>query len=308
VTSNTQTPTQTKPMQHIPVLLEQTITVLAPKPGETYLDLTAGRGGHARAVIARIGTARLATLVDRDEAAIASLNEFAQAGAQIIHSDFAVAAEQLRAAGKRFDTILIDLGVSSPQLDEPSRGFSFAHTGPLDMRMDQRSPQTAADLVNTASESELADIIWRYGEEPQARTVARAIIQHRPFTTTGELADVVAKAIRGKWGKTHPATRTFQAIRIALNDELGQIERTLRLIPDLLEPGGRVAIISFHSLEDRLVKQFFQEQARAGYEAELTLLAKKPIDGATEDVHNPRARSAKLRAAVKINTNRKDVP
>ncbi|HKX24074.1 MAG TPA: 16S rRNA (cytosine(1402)-N(4))-methyltransferase RsmH, partial [Candidatus Saccharimonadales bacterium] len=168
-----------------------------------------------------------------------------------------------------------------------------------DMRMDRSQPKTAADLINDASEEYLASIIRDYGEEPKARAVAREIMQARPFNTTEELAEVVKKAYRGHWTRVHPATRTFQAIRIALNDELGQIERTLPILPKLLRPGGRVGIISFHSLEDRLVKRFFKEQAESGYEAELHLLTKHPISGATEDVHNPRARSAKLRAAVK---------
>ncbi len=273
--------------------------MLAPKQGETYLDLTAGYGGHAREITGRIGAASNATLVDRDDFAIQHLQDLAEKGARIIQSDFASAARVLANNGEQFDVILIDLGVSSPQLDNQDRGFSFSKSGPLDMRMDRSQPKTAADLVNDASEEYLASIIRDYGEEPKARAVAREIMQARPFNTTEELAEVVKKAYRGHWTRVHPATRTFQAIRIALNDELGQIERTLPLLPKLLRPGGRVGIISFHSLEDRLVKRFFKEQAEAGYEAELNLLTKHPISGATEDVHNPRARSAKLRAAVK---------
>ena len=288
------------------MLLPQTVEFLAPKQGESYLDLTAGYGGHAKVIIGKTGEASKATLVDQDTQAITALQSLAQAGARLMHSDFAAAAAELAGRGEQFDMILIDLGVSSPQLDNPERGFSFQHSGPLDMRMNQQGSLTAADMVNAYSPDELAKLIREYGEEPQARAVARAIVAGRPFSTTGELAANVAGAIRGKWGKAHPATRTFQAIRIALNDELGQIERTLHLIPQLLRPGGRVAIISFHSLEDRLVKQFFKEQAEAGYEAELQLLTKKPISGETEDVNNPRARSAKLRAAVKIKTKRKD--
>jgi 16S rRNA (cytosine1402-N4)-methyltransferase len=166
--------------------------------------------------------------------------------------------------------------------------------------MDQTGAETAADLVNTEAEERLAKIIRDYGDEPKARQVARAIVAARPLHTTAELADVVKQAYRGSWSKIHPATRTFQAIRIALNDELGQLRNTLQLLPRLLKPGGRVGIISFHSLEDRLVKRFFKEQAESGFEAELQLLTKKPVSGATDDVHNPRARSAMLRAAVKI--------
>lgn len=296
MTSNPQTPPQ---QLHLPVLLEATLNVLAPKQGETYLDLTAGYGGHARAITGRIGDTSQATLVDRDDFAIQHLQDLAEQGARIMHSDYASAVRVLASRGEQFDIILIDLGVSSPQLDNQERGFSFSHPGPLDMRMDRSQPQTAADLINTSSEEYLAGIIRDYGEEPRARAVAREIMQARPLHTTSELAEVVKKAYRGHWTRVHPATRTFQAIRIALNDELGQIERTLPLLPKLLRPGGRVGIISFHSLEDRLVKRFFKEEAESGYEAELNLLTKHPISGATEDVHNPRARSAKLRAAVK---------
>ncbi|MGD8374184.1 MAG: 16S rRNA (cytosine(1402)-N(4))-methyltransferase RsmH [Candidatus Woesebacteria bacterium] len=289
-------------LQHQPVLLKQTVEMLAPKTGETYLDLTAGYGGHAKVVIGKIGKTSQATLVDRDEYAITSLQQLREAGACIIKKDFASAAKSLAESGEQFDMILIDLGVSSPQLDNAERGFSIQRSGPLDMRMDQTQSKTAADIVNTYDQDKLVAILREYGEEPKAAAIARQIIASRPIKSTDELASVVAKAVRGKWSKTHPATRTFQAIRIELNDELGQIKDTLKLLPQLLRPGGRVAIISFHSLEDRLVKQFFKEQAEAGYEAELSLLTKKPISGATDDVHNPRARSAKLRAAVKIKT------
>lgn len=289
-------------LQHIPVLLEQVLSLLAPRPEETYLDLTAGRGGHARAIIGKIGSASNATLVDRDDDAIADLQPLQQAGAHLIKSDFASAVRTLANQQKQFSIILLDLGVSSPQLDNAERGFSFQNSGPLDMRMDQSQAVTAAEIVNTWSEDRLAETIREYGEEPRARAIARAISESRPLSTTAELAAVVARIHRGKWGKIHPATRTFQAIRIALNDELEQLSQTLHLLPKILVPEGRVAIISFHSLEDRLVKQFFKEQAEAGYEAELRILTKKPISGATDDVHNPRARSAKLRAAVKIKT------
>lgn len=285
---------------HRPVLLEQTVAVLAPHPGDSYLDFTAGYGGHARVVLKAIGDASHATLIDRDDNAIAHLAEFQAAGATLIRRDFASAAEELTAQGKQFDMILLDLGVSSPHLDQAARGFSFRQPGPLDMRMDQSQASMAADIVNTYTEDRLAYIIREFGEEPKARAIAHAIVTQRPHNTTTELAQTIASAIRGKWGKTHPATRTFQAIRIVLNDELGQLERTLQLLPRLLASGGRVAIISFHSLEDRMVKSFFKEQADAGFEASLRLLTKKPISGATYDVHNPRARSAMLRAAVKL--------
>lgn len=286
-------------LQHIPVLLQATLDVLQPQKGDSYLDLTAGFGGHAKEVIAKIGDAHLATLVDRDDTAIIALRPLQEAGARVLKNDYAAAAKSLHGAGERFDTILLDLGVSSPQIDDPDRGFSFMQEGPLDMRMDQTAKFTADTIVNHASRDELMTMLREYGEEPHAARIAQAIIYARPLRTTAELADVVAKTYRGKRGKTHPATRTFQALRIAVNDELTQLKETLPLLLDLLNPGGRVAIISFHSLEDRLVKQFFQEQSRAGYEATLTLVNKQPIDGATQDVHNPRARSAKLRAAVK---------
>ncbi|MGH7196286.1 MAG: 16S rRNA (cytosine(1402)-N(4))-methyltransferase RsmH [Candidatus Saccharimonadales bacterium] len=286
---------------HRPVLLKAVLDVLQPKKGEKYLDLTAGYGGHATAVIQEIGAAGLATLVDRDDMAIAALQKLRAAGAHILKSDFASAAEQLHASGEQFDLILIDLGVSSPQLDNAERGFSFMQEGPLDMRMDPTTGFSAADLVNKASVDELIRILREYGEEPKAPKIAQAIVRARPLKTTAQLADVVAKTHRGGWQKTHPATRTFQALRIAVNDELQQVNRTLPLLPELLKPGGRVAVISFHSLEDRLVKRYFKEQAEAGYEATLQLITKQPISGATDDVYNPRARSAKLRAAVKIN-------
>jgi 16S rRNA (cytosine1402-N4)-methyltransferase len=287
------------------VLLAATVEFLAPSLGETYLDLTAGYGGHAKRIIDKIGSPSLATLVDRDDNAIAELQKLNLEGSRIIKQDFASAAQKLAADGEQFDMILLDLGVSSPQLDNAERGFSIQRSGPLDMRMDQSQALTAGDIINTYSSERLSQIIRDYGEEPRAKAIAQAIVAARPLETTEELASAIKQTTRGKWSKTHPATRTFQAVRIALNDELGQLMSTLPLLLRLLKPGGRVAIISFHSLEDRLVKQFLQEQAQSGYEAELQLLTKKPISGDTHDVHNPRARSAKLRAAVKIKTQKK---
>lgn len=286
---------------HVPVLLDASLKYLAPQSGETYLDLTAGYGGHASAILARTNNASGAVLVDRDENAIAELGALAKKGTKLLHLDFVTAAQQLAKEGRQFDMILVDLGVSSPQLDRAERGFSFNKDGPLDMRMDPTASQTAADLVNRLSENELRQIITRYGEERLgfAQRIAKAIVHHRPFQSTAQLAEVILNEHRGKWQRTHPATRTFQALRIATNDELGQIEMLLPSLPKLLTANGRVGIISFHSLEDRLVKQYFKEQAEAGFEAELTVLTKKPIEGAIEDVHNPRARSAKLRVAVK---------
>jgi len=286
---------------HVPVLLEAVTRLLAPKSREKYLDLTAGYGGHASSILESTGDGANITLVDRDEHAISSLQSFADAGARIIHQDFAGAASDLAQKGEQFDMILIDLGVSSPHLDNAERGFSFQTDAELDMRMDNRQTLTAAMIVNKYSEVELTKILREYGEEPKAKKVAHAIIAARPISTTLQLAAVVEK-IYGRRGKIHPATRTFQALRIAVNEELSQLQAVLPLLPGLLTIGGRVAIISFHSLEDRLVKQFFANEKQSGYEARLEVLTKKPISGATEDVLNRRARSAKLRAAVKINT------
>lgn len=286
---------------HDPVLLEAVIRVLAPKSGESYLDLTAGYGGHASKVLESVRDARQLTLVDRDSNAIASLEYLKEQGARLIHQDFESAARALYDANEKYDMVLLDLGVSSPHLDNAERGFSFMAKAPLDMRMDQRQALTAEQIVNTYDETELARIIKEYGEEPAAKRIAAAIVSQRPFYTTSELADCV-QGLLGRRGRIHPATRTFQAIRIAVNDELGQLDRTLKLLPSLLNSGGRVAIISFHSLEDRLVKRYFADQKAAGYEAELEIITKKPISGKTEDVLNRRARSAQLRAAIKIKT------
>ena len=286
---------------HIPVLLEASLELLKPIQGESYLDLTAGYGGHAERFLEATGNYNDSVLVDRDSNAIATLGRFEQKGVRLLHTDFLSAAKQLVEEGKQFSCIVIDLGVSSPQLDQGKRGFSFTNNGPLDMRMDDRQEVTAATLVNGLKADELVRIIKEYGEEPHgfARRIADAIVKERPFTSTGELAELIKRQHRGKWSKVHPATRTFQALRIAVNDELRQVEQLLPFLPKLLKQGGRVGVISFHSLEDRLVKRYFAEQKDAGLEAELEILTKKPLDGATYDVHNPRSRSAKLRGAVK---------
>ncbi len=289
------------PPHHVPVLFDAVLHELAPKTGESYLDLTAGYAGHAKAVLDITKNDKESVLVDRDDYAIAHLQHMADRGVRLMHTDFVSAATQLCEEGKAFDLILIDLGVSSPQLDQGERGFSFSHNGPLDMRMDRSQGQTAAELIDTSTVQELATIIHEYGEEPymQAKRFAEAIVANRPFTDTETLADLIKQEYRGKWQKIHPATRTFQALRIAVNDELGQVKAILPLLPKLLTKNGRVGVISFHSLEDRLVKRFFKEQEANGLEAELQTLTKKPISGATDDVHNPRSRSAKLRVAVK---------
>jgi 16S rRNA (cytosine1402-N4)-methyltransferase len=289
------------PPQHVPVLLEATLDTLHPILGESYLDLTAGYGGHARKFLEMTKNYADSVLVDRDDFAIGQLGEFTEKGVRLLHTDFVSAAKQLVEEGRQFNIVLVDLGVSSPQLDMGERGFSFTHNGPLDMRMDRRQDVSAETLVNTASKDELVRIITQYGEEPLgfARRIAQAITENRPLQSTEELADLVKQVHVGKWKKTHPATRTFQALRIAVNQELRQVEELLPLIPSLLKTGGRIGIISFHSLEDRLVKQYFGEQKNAGYEAELQIVTKKPLAGDIYDVHNPRSRSSKLRVAVK---------
>jgi 16S rRNA (cytosine1402-N4)-methyltransferase len=289
-------------LEHIPVLLDSTLEILNPQVGESYLDLTAGYGGHASRILSITGNYAESVLVDRDDYAIERLKPLSDKGVRLLCTDFVAATRQMIDEGQTFNLILVDLGVSSPQLDQSERGFSFTNSGPLDMRMDRRQVLSAETLINNASETELTRIITEYGEEPTtfASEIARTIVKNRPLSQTKELADLVKNIYRGKWKKIHPATRTFQAIRIAVNDELKQIEDLLPLLPRLLKPGGRVGIISFHSLEDRLVKRYLKEQFDAGYEAELLPLTKKPILGSDYDVHNPRARSSKLRAAVKI--------
>jgi len=289
------------PRIHVPVLLDATLRIMAPHSGENYLDLTAGYGGHASAFLEKTGNYKDSVLVDRDENTLGHLENLIAKGAETRVTDFVTAAKQLTGEGKRFDLILADLGVSSPQLDMADRGFSFQTEGPLDMRMDRRQERTAADIANNYSEAELADIIARYGEEPygQAKRIAQAIVAARPLQTTQQLASAIQALSRRPRGRIHPATRTFQALRIEVNDELKQVEILLPLLPKLLKQGGRVGVISFHSLEDRLVKRYFADQAASGYEAELSIITKKPLSGATDDVHNPRSRSAKLRVAVK---------
>jgi len=289
------------PPLHVPVLLNDTLRLLNPIQGENYLDLTAGYGGHARAILGQTTNYEDSCLVDRDEFAIANLSQFEQQGVRLLHTDFLQAATQLIEEGKQFSLILLDLGVSSPQLDRAERGFSFTNNGPLDMRMDARQTLTAERVVNKWSRDELARIFREYGEEPHrnAHKYAQAIYLNRPLHTTEELANAIKQAYRGPWRKTHPATRVFQAIRIAVNDELGQVRQVMPLLPRLLKPGGRVGVISFHSLEDRIVKQYFAEQKASGYEAELEIVTPHPVLGETSDVHNPRSRSAKLRVAVK---------
>lgn len=278
----------------MPVLLSEVLQYLDPKPKESYLDLTAGYGGHAREVQAR--TKAPVVLVDRDENAVAYLRtQFKGPRAKILHEDFLTASKQLHSKKAGFDMILADLGVSSPHLNMASRGFAWSLDGPLDMRMDQRQTLTADLVVNSYAVEELAKILRDYGEEPKYRRIANAIVDARPIKTTSELAQVVARQWRGH-SKVHPATRTFQALRIAVNDELGQLEQAIGLWIELLNPGGRLAVISFHSLEDRCVKQTFKSLSGNRYDAQLDLLTKHPVTASKdESVINPRSRSAKLR-------------
>lgn len=301
---------QNQNQKHIPVLLEAVLKYLEPKEGESYLDLTAGYGGHAAAILKRTGYGQPAVLVDRDKNAVDSLSKtFESKPVEIVHNDFFAASEKLLAEGKRFDMVLADLGVSSPHLDMASRGFSFGSEGPLDMRMDQQQTLTAEHIVNNYSEQQLTTILRQYGEEPKARAVARAICENRPIRTTTQLASIVARTAAKsskKNSKTHPATKTFQALRIEVNSELDLLAQSLPLWIDLLVPGGRLVVISFHSLEDRIVKQAFQEYGGNRFDSVVHNLTRQPVMGdKNEIVHNPRARSAKLRAVAKIKTEGK---
>jgi 16S rRNA (cytosine1402-N4)-methyltransferase len=293
-------PKQKQTQIHIPVLLNETLQYLSPEREQSYLDVTAGYGGHANAVLNVTQNYKDSVLVDRDSRAVNALQDkFAKTDVKIICNDFLSASNELNEQEKKFDMILADLGVSSLHLDEPERGFSISQNGPLDMRMDQNQELNAEHIVNTYSEAQLVGILEQYGQEPKARTIARNIIAARPVTTTTQLAQIVAKAWPGH-SRIHPATRTFQALRIAVNSELTQLSQALPIWTQLLAPGGRLVIISFHSLEDRVVKQFFAEHAANTYDSELVLLTKKPVTATNDEiVSNPRARSAKLRAGSK---------
>lgn len=301
-------------LAHEPVLLAETIDALAPRDGALYVDGTFGRGGYTRALLA----ARCRVIaIDRDPAAIeagAALAREADSRLTVIEGRFGEMADLLGRAGvTSVAGIALDLGLSSPQLDDPARGFSFRADGPLDMRM-ERHGSSAADLVNTLPEAALADIIFLYGEERFARRIARAILAARekaPIRFTGELAAIVRDVVPAQPGGIDPATRTFQAMRIAVNDELGELERGLAAAERLLEPGGRLAVVSFHSLEDRRVKEFLRQRSAAaprgsrhlpaaphGPAPSFRTLTRKPIrPGESESARNPRARSARLRAA-----------
>lgn len=295
--------------RHTPVLLEKVIDVLAPKPGEIFIDLTAGFGGHSAALLDSVGESGKGVLIDQDPEAIQALRKRFNSDSRvsIVQGNFGGLSDlELPLA----DMILADIGVSSVHLDRPERGFSFKSDGPLDMRMDTSQGETAAELIARLPEAELADVIYRYGEERQSRRIAKAIVETRKvstITSTTQLAEVVEQAI-GRHGKIHPATKTFQALRIAINDELGALTDMLPVATELLKPGGRLAVIGFHSLEDRIVKQYFRsitrsEKDQMGQDVSVPnykLVTKKPIAGLDEKDFNPRARSAKLRVVEKI--------
>jgi 16S rRNA (cytosine1402-N4)-methyltransferase len=301
------------PLKHVPVMLAEVLEGLRVRAEGTYLDGTFGRGGHAREVLKQLGPQGRLLLMDRDPEAIASAQtEFAaDARVSIRHASFASMADWPQAAAG-LDGVLLDLGVSSPQLDDAQRGFSFQNDGPLDMRMDPTRGMSAAQWLAAADEKEIADVLWRHGEERMSRRIARAIVERereQPLTTTRELADLVGRTIGHRERHKHPATRTFQALRIHVNDELGALDDGLRAALACLKPGGRLAVISFHSLEDRAVKQFIRgEVARPVRRhlpqpeevlSPLVAIGRAQFAGDAETHANPRARSAVLRVAEK---------
>ncbi|WGD54458.1 16S rRNA (cytosine(1402)-N(4))-methyltransferase RsmH [Bradyrhizobium sp. CB1650] len=298
---------------HIPVLGREAVQYLAPRAGGIYVDATFGGGGYSRAILDVAGTRLIA--IDRDRTAIAGGAELVSRAAgrlTLVEDRFSNLAEVCAAQGiDAVDGVVMDVGVSSMQLDQAGRGFSFRLDGPLDMRMGQAGP-TAADVVARASEGDLADIIYLFGEERHSRKVARAIVaarQETPITTTRALADIVARVVRSKPGDIHPATRTFQALRIFVNEELDELKTALAAAERILRPGGRLVVVSFHSLEDRIVKTFLSERAKTGggsrhlpeivqFPPSFQLVTRRPVVAGEQEVaDNPRARSAKLRAA-----------
>ena len=297
---------------HVPVLLDQVVEALQPADGEVFVDCTLGGGGHAAALLAAADCSVMG--IDRDPAALEAATlrcAFAGDRFRAVRGQFSSLQDLLTEAGHdRVDGILADVGVSSHQLDTASRGFSFRHGGPIDMRMDPQAALSAATLVNTWTETELAEVIRRYGEERHARRVARAIVDGRPWSDTAELGAAIARVLgRGK-GRIHPATRTFQGLRIAVNDELQELESLLAASVHALKAHGRLAIITFHSLEDRIVKQFLATQAGKNLPRDpygnrigpVHFSLSKPVTPADSDP-NPRARSARLRAARRLPWN-----
>jgi 16S rRNA (cytosine1402-N4)-methyltransferase len=313
---------RTDAADHVPVLAEEVQELLAVRPGETVVDATFGAGGHSRLLAADLeGTGKLVA-IDRDPT-VRSYFDRVKASAsgvqtRFLRGDYAVVLGQLAANGVKADAVLLDLGLSSMQVDRPERGFSYATDAPLDMRMDPSDEVTAAEVVSTWSERELEDIFRRYGEERYARQIARAIVRRRsesPIERTGQLVDVVRASLPApaRFGEGHPAKRVFQALRIEVNHELESLEAGLPAAFEMLRPGGRLAVISFHSLEDRIAKRFLRERARGctcppefpvcvcGKEPELRILTSKPVRPSSREVElNPRAASARLRAAIKV--------
>jgi 16S rRNA (cytosine1402-N4)-methyltransferase len=281
---------------HIPVLLEEVMKFLDPKPGGRFIDATLGAGGHTRAILERTAPDGRVLAIDQDELALAGARESLQSfGSRLImeHSNFKNIAPL--AAGHGFlevEGVLADIGISSMMVDDPSRGFSFMREGPLDMRMDRNQDLTAADVVNTYAEKEIADILYTYGEERRSRPIARSIVRARPLRLTTDLTRAIERVMGGPRGRIHPATRTFQALRIFVNGELSSLESFLDSSMTVIRSGGRLVVITFHSLEDRIVKQKFRTPPVPG-----RALTKKVVVATEEEVRrNPRARSAKLRA------------
>jgi 16S rRNA (cytosine1402-N4)-methyltransferase len=310
---------QRKTSDHIPVLADEVRRLVAVEPGETVVDATFGAGGHAELLAADLQGQGRYVAVDRDPSVQPYFESFKRRYGslqpRLLRGEFSLVLEGLAANGSEAHVVLLDLGVSSMQLDVAARGFSYATDAPLDMRMDPSGDLTAAQLVNEESERELANIFKRYGEERYARQIARSIVRRRPIESTAELVDVIKSAIPApaRFGDGHPAKRVFQALRIAVNDELGALERALPAAFAMLRPSGRLAVISFHSLEDRIVKQFMREGERGctcppdfpvcvcGNEPVLRALSRRPLRPSEDEVaHNPRAASAKLRVAVKV--------
>lgn len=305
-------------LKHISVLLTEALEGLAVRPDGLYIDGTFGRGGHSRALLHQLSAQGRLIGFDKDPEAIRAGNQLAAEDGRfvVVQRSFAEMAEVMRERNLhgKVDGVLLDLGVSSPQLDDPERGFSFLHDGPLDMRMNPDSGQSAADWINHADEADIATVLWEYGEERFSRRMARAIVNRRasqPFTRTADLAEVI-KVANPAWEKhKHPATRAFQGIRIFINRELEDLAAGLRAALDVLAPGGRLVVISFHSLEDRQVKQFMRREAKgaplprdlpirdADIQVSLNLVGKAIKPTANEVAANPRARSAVLRVAEK---------
>jgi len=282
---------------HIPVLLDEVIQFLDPKPGGRFIDATLGAGGHTHAILERSAPDGKVLAIDQDESALsnakATLESF---GSRIVfeHSSFRAVRAIAEANGfASCDGVLADIGISSMMVDDPSRGFSFMREGPLDMRMDRNQAMTASDVVNTYAEKAIADIIYKFGEERRSRPIARSIVRSRPLHTTTDLVRAIERVSGGKrYGQIHPATRTFQGLRIYVNDELTSLEEFIDSSMAVLRPGGRLVVIAFHSLEDRIVKQKFRAATATG-----RVLTKKVVTAGNEEVQrNPRARSAKLRA------------